>query len=95
MAKRECDGLVAAASHEIPELRWHDLRHTVRTNLARLRVPGHVAELVVGHQVRGLRAVYDRHAYLDEKRKALDAWSSLLCEILDPTRAGNVVNPRR
>lgn len=77
----------------MPEWRWHDLRRTCRTGLSRLRVPEHVAELVIGHRVRGLRAVYDQWPYLSERREALEAWSTLLRDILDPTR--KVVSLRR
>jgi integrase len=56
----------------------HDLRRTVRTNLARLRIDSNVCELVLGHSVGGMRGVYDVHSYLDEKREALDAWAQRL-----------------
>jgi integrase len=85
MAKREADRLIKAAGHQMPDWRWHDLRRSVRTNLSRLGVPEHVAELVIGHQVRGLRAVYDQWSYLSERRQALEQWSTLLRSILDPS----------
>jgi integrase len=61
--------------------RWtpHDLRRTVRTNLSRLRIDSEVAERMLGHQVGGaMEKVYNRYAYLDEKKEALDAWSQAL-----------------
>ena len=39
----------------------HDLRRSVRTNLAALRVQDHVAEMVLGHGRQGLQRVYDQH----------------------------------
>lgn len=68
----------------------HDIRRTVRTNLPRLRVPTEVAELVIGHTKKGLHKVYDQHAYLDEKREALDLWAKRLRDIVTPPPA-NVV----
>lgn len=56
----------------------HDLRRTLRTGLARLRVPPHIAERVIGHKQRGILAVYDLHAYTDEKREALERWATYL-----------------
>lgn len=53
----------------------HDLRRTCRTGLARLGVAPHVAERVLNHAQPGVEGVYDRHAYLDEKRDALDRWA--------------------
>jgi integrase len=69
--------------------RYHDLRRTVRTNLSRLRVQPHVAELVLGHAVTGLIKVYDVHDYLAEKRAALESWEAHLARMIEG--AGNVV----
>jgi integrase len=60
----------------------HDLRRTVRTRLASLRVVDAVAEMVIGHGRRGLQRVYDQHAYLDEMREALEAWAKKLRSIV-------------
>lgn len=68
----------------------HDVRRTVRTRLSGLRVPDHVAELVIGHARRGLAGVYDRHSYDAEKREALDAWANRLRSIIEPVPS-NVV----
>jgi len=58
--------------------RVHDLRRTVRTGLSRLGVAADIAERVLGHVIPGVRAVYDRHEYLPEKRAALDRWAAHL-----------------
>jgi len=58
--------------------RMHDLRGTVRTRMAALRVPHAVAELCLGHGKRGLARVYDQHSYLLEMREALEAWAAEL-----------------
>jgi integrase len=70
--------------------RIHDLRRTVRTNLSALRVAPDTAERVLGHVIGGIRGVYDRYAYLDEKRDALERWAHRLKAIIDPPPA-NVV----
>lgn len=54
----------------------HALRHTVRTGLAALGTPRHVAEAVLNHAPPGISGLYDHHAYLNEKRAALDAWAA-------------------
>ena len=59
----------------------HDLRRTCRTGLSRLKVEPHVAERVLNHIQPGVAGVYDRHAYLDEKRSALDAWARHLAKL--------------
>ncbi|MHB8816246.1 MAG: tyrosine-type recombinase/integrase [Steroidobacteraceae bacterium] len=56
----------------------HDLRRTCRTGLSRLKVEPHIAERVLNHVQPGVAGVYDRHAYLDEKRAALEKWAAHL-----------------
>jgi integrase len=69
----------------------HDLRRTLRTHLSALRVPDHIAEMVIGHGRQGLQRVYDQHRYLDEMREALTLWAARLRSIVDPPPA-NVVS---
>ena len=54
--------------------RWknHDIRRTVRSGLSRLKVSEEAREAVMGHTRPGIKGVYDRYSYLDEKREALD-----------------------
>jgi len=59
---------------ELERPRWpvsgwapHDLRRTVRTQLAVLGCPGDVAESVLGHIQPGVEAVYNRHGYDTER----------------------------
>jgi integrase len=63
----------------------HDVRRTMRTGLSSLPVASIVAELVIAHTQKGLHAVYDQHAYLDEKRHALDLWAGRLRDMTSPT----------
>jgi integrase len=63
----------------------HDLRRTARTLLARAGVRGDIAERCLGHVIKGVEKVYDRYAYLDEKRAAFEALAALVARILNPT----------
>ena len=59
----------------------HDLRRTCATNLAALGVPVHVTEKLLNHvsgTTSGIVAVYQRHAYMDEMRDAIDRWEEFL-----------------
>lgn len=63
---------------------FHDLRRTVATGLAADGVLFEVIERVLNHKgqsASGLRGIYNRHTYLDEKRRALEAWSIRLAVI--------------
>jgi integrase len=63
----------------------HDLRRTVRTRLASLKVPDSVAEMLLGHGRKGLQRVYDQHSYETEMREAMDLWANQLREIVCPS----------
>ena len=72
----------------------HDLRRVVRTHLAALRIPDHIAEMVLGHGKRGLQRVYDQHSYAAEIREALTLWAGRLRSIVERAPR-NVVSLKR
>ena len=41
-----------------------------------------IAERVLGHAQERIRATYDTHAYLDEKRTGLERWSEHLAGLM-------------
>ncbi|MFL5219942.1 MAG: tyrosine-type recombinase/integrase, partial [Microvirga sp.] len=61
------------AACAVTDWRLHDLRRTSRTLLSRAGITADIAEMVLGHALSGVRGVYDRFAYLEEKRHAFDA----------------------
>ena len=74
--------------------RLHDLRRTAASGMAALGQPVHVVEAVLNHRsgtIRGVAAVYNRHDYLEEKRRALSAWASQVAEIVTGEQSGAVV----
>jgi integrase len=55
----------------------HDLRRTAATGMARLNIAPHVVDRILNHvssTIKGMAAVYNRHAYLEERKAALEAW---------------------
>lgn len=77
----------------MPPWRLHDLRRTARSLMSRAGVDADHAERVLGHVVPGVRGVYDRYSYLEEKCVALERLAALVTRILDPT--SNVVPLRQ
>lgn len=71
--KRELDRLSGTSGWTI-----HDLRRTVRSKLAELRVPEVVARKVLNHETGKVDRIYNRHDYLREKREALAKWEKHL-----------------
>ena len=71
---RQKDGI-----EPLPEWRLRDLRRTATSGMARLGIPSDHIGRVLNHAPKGMTAqVYDRHTYLPEKRRALEAWGSYL-----------------
>ena len=69
----------------------HDLRRTARSLMSRAGVRPDIAERVLGHAIKGVEGVYDRHSYREEKAHALVALASLIENITNPP-ANKVVN---
>lgn len=74
---------------EMEGIRPHDLRRTGATNMTseRIGTPRFIVSKVLNHvsdsgDGAAVTAIYDRNAYLPEKRKALDAWAELLAKIV-------------
>jgi integrase len=67
----------------------HDLRRTARSLMSRAGVPSDHAERCLGHVMAGVRGTYDRHEYLEEKRRAFEALAAQIERIVNPVE--NVV----
>jgi integrase len=80
--------------HALPHWVIHDLRRTVRTNLPKLGITPDTAERVLGHAIGGVRGVYDRHAYDEQKRHALEAWAQHVETLIGVNKKNNVVEIR-
>ena len=94
-AKARLDKAVVAARQEdgLPALDpWtiHDLRRTVGTGLGKLGVSRFIIGRVLNHADRTVTGIYDRHEYLEEKRRSLDTWGTYLGNLIGPP-SGNVV----
>ncbi len=77
-AKARLDQLITAEGEPLAPWTVHDLRRTVATGLQRLGVRLEVTEAVLNHvsgSRGGIVGVYQRHAWTEEKRVALEAWS--------------------
>jgi integrase len=97
-AKARLDRAVATARSKagLTDLEsWtiHDLRRTVGTGLGKLGISRFIIARVLNHADRTVTGIYDRYEYLDEKRRALDAWGQYLENLIAP--AGSNVVPIR
>jgi integrase len=65
----------------------HDLRRTAATGMAVLNVAPHVVDRILNHvsgTIRGVAAVYNRHAYIEERKTALNAWGRYVEGLVRP-----------
>ena len=79
--KRAIDRLCGVAGW-----RLHDLRRTIVSGMARLGIPPHVADKLLNHQagtISGVAAVYQRHDFLKERKKALDLWAAHVAQTVE------------
>jgi integrase len=67
----------------------HDLRRTARSLMSRAGVDSDHGERALGHIIAGIRVVYDRHEYQEEKKAAFEKLAGQIDRILHP--AVNVV----
>ena len=77
--------------------RYHDLRRTAASGMARLGIAPHVVEKILNHvsgSFGGVAGIYNRFGYEDEKRHALDAWAAALDRIIRGKRDDNIVSIR-
>jgi hypothetical protein len=65
------------------EFRIHDLRSTLRTNLAKLGFRDKIADRVIGHTIQTTsNKHYDTYQYLPQKREALMRWEEKVASIV-------------
>ena len=79
--KRRLDAMLPT---EIKAWRWHDLRRSARSTMARLGVPGLHAECALNH-ISGrsqLEKTYDRHDYTAEAIAALEVWQAHIASLV-------------
>jgi integrase len=68
----------------MPQWQLHDLRRSARSLMARADVPENHAERVLGHVQGGVKGVYNRFEYRDEKADALKRLAALVDGIVHP-----------
>lgn len=81
-AKRRIDAKLV----DVPHWRLHDLRRTCASGMAALGIEPHIIERVLNHVSGvngGLVSVYQRHEYRDERRHALDLWSTHISSLTE------------
>ena len=90
-AKERLDAAARIDGEALAPWHLHDLRRTAATYLARLGIDRVVIGKILNHSDGAVTAIYDRHSYEPQKRRALDLWAEHLSGIVNGTERGNVV----
>jgi hypothetical protein len=59
--------------------------------LAKFNIAPHVVDRILNHvsgTIRRIAAVYNRHAYIEERKAALEAWSRYVASLVRPAPEG-------
>ena len=79
----------------IEPFRLHDLRRTLTTGLAALKVSDTVIDKVENRAPVGVtQRVYNRHEYTAEKREALAKWEAHVRALLEPDKITSLADHR-
>jgi integrase len=82
---------------KIPPWRLHDLRRTAATGMAEIGIAPNIVEAALNHvsgAKAGVAGTYNRAAYADQKRAALERWASHVQGLISG-RPANVVRVRK
>jgi integrase len=69
-----------SAKSKIEKFTPHDFRRTLATRLSEREVLPHVTEKMLGHELGGIMAVYNKHDWIDEQLKAYELWCEMISE---------------
>ncbi|MDR0779543.1 MAG: site-specific integrase [Pseudomonadales bacterium] len=69
---------VSLQGQEIPAFTTHDLRRTTSTLLHEQGWPSDVVEKALNHTIGGVRGIYNRAEYAEQRKKMLQAWADYI-----------------
>ena len=56
----------------------HDFRRTLSTRISEKGILPHVSEKMLGHELQGVMAVYNKHDWIEEQKSAYELWCDLI-----------------
>jgi integrase len=79
---------VSLKGQDIPAFTIHDLRRTASTLLHEQGWPSDVVEKALNHTIGGVRGIYNRAEYAEQRKKMLQGWADYIGGLASP---GNLV----
>ena len=74
--------MLRSITFNIPEFTIHDSRRTASTHLHEMGWKSDVIEKALGHEIGGVRGIYNRAEYATERKKMLQQWATYVESLL-------------
>lgn len=74
---KRCWGKMSS-EQKTQEFTPHDFRRTLSTRLSERNILPHVTEKMLGHELGGVMAVYNKHDWIEEQRAAYELWCEMI-----------------
>lgn len=78
IAKSTLNQAVRAMNADVQHFVLHDFRRTASTHLHEMGQLSDAIEKMLAHSIKGIRGVYNRAEYADERRKILQLWADFV-----------------
>jgi integrase len=86
IAKSTLNQAVRSLSLDIQHFVLHDFRRTASTHLHEMGMASDAIEKALAHSIRGIKGVYNRAEYAEERRKILQLWSNFVAAQIEGSR---------
>ncbi|PTB21633.1 integrase [Trinickia symbiotica] len=78
IAKSTLNQAVRALSLDVQHFVLHDFRRTASTHLHEMGLSSDAIEKALAHEIKGIKGVYNRAQYADERRRILQVWADFV-----------------
>ncbi|WP_373989456.1 tyrosine-type recombinase/integrase [Duganella sp. BuS-21] len=78
IAKSTLNQAVRAMKADVQHFVIHDFRRTASTHLHEMGMSSDAIEKALAHSIKGIKGVYNRAQYADERRKILQLWATFV-----------------
>ncbi|PAJ83943.1 tyrosine-type recombinase/integrase [Burkholderia ubonensis] len=86
IAKSTLNQAVRALDMEVQHFVLHDFRRTASTHLHEMGQPSDAIEKALAHSIKGIKGVYNRAEYAEDRRRILALWASFVEAQIDEGR---------
>lgn len=86
IAKSTLNQAIRALDIEVQHFVLHDFRRTASTHLHEMGQPSDAIEKALAHMIKGIKGVYNRAEYAQERRRILQLWAEFVDAQIDEGR---------